>query len=853
MSIRIKDLPFEANPSPIDLIAIHDDSSGEERNVSLGSIALAVESEVIDRIVKVQVEDEGVRLNPTGVSTINFTGPGVTATPEVGDPNYANVLIRDKIVTNLLYVSEDGDDANDGLTLDSAKGSIRSALRAAGQFYTYEELAQAPTDPNIGTLTLNPQRHFNLLKDAGNQIGANREFIVEECWAYALTQITTPFFINNPVKGKRDLGTVLDSIVADMKNGGNLSTVRAGQAFYNKAGALDYIDTILSETSTALAYLRNLMVAAMRNWDWVSRCNITAASNNVTVLDDLGTIGFLEGMQIPSLGRTVTRIVDGTTLQLDAPAGTTANNTQLLFELPAGGGFGTGFLAVKDLTLPDDVGHLNRGETECSSVAHAVLNFFGILNTVLTTSKDAVTTSLPPEGVTVFVKAGSYLEENPLEVHANSSVIGDNLRIVTVKPLNLEQDLFHVNNGSYIAGMSFRTVDNVDFPKAIVAFPEASGAGQIYESPYVQNCTNFCPLSTGLKVDGSRSLGLKSMVLDAFTQFNPGGIGCHLLNQGYTQLVSMFTICSDKSVFAESGGSCSLTNSNSDFGIYGLFSEGLSPLLLEYTVFGNYQDNAFEYLIRGADLENFPPYQGLVGAPKEVFYVVSEVRVNSPGSGYVDEPTVVFEPPEGVQGITAEALATTVSGVVTAIEVLSEGGQYTLSQTEDYEDPIYGKTRKVLRDSEYTINHGVGSGLEVKVFMEPVFYTVKKVERLTGLTPPTFKVEFEENIPFPVEDGDSIQFYQPSFIVSSSHTFEFVGGGTDLLSALPAGGATFNPDNEAISLNGGRVAVTSSDQGGNFRIGEGIFINSARGEIQGEDFERSLFSIMSPFIIALGE
>jgi hypothetical protein len=52
-------------------------------------------------------------------------------------------------------------------------------------------------------------------------------------------------------------------------------------------------------------------------------------------------------------------------------------------------------------------------------------------------------------------------------------------------------------------------------------------------------------------------------------------------------------------------------------------------------------------------------------------------------------------------------------------------------------------------------------------------------------------------------------------------------------------------------LNGGKVSFTSTDHLGNFRIGQGIQINQNTGTISGTSFERSIFSTISPFILAL--
>jgi len=181
--------------------------------------------------------------------------------------------------------------------------------------------------------------------------------------------------------------------------------------------------------------------------------------------------------------------------------------------------------------------------------------------------------AIATRGTTIYVKSGDYTEANPVTVPDFVSVVGDNLRSVTVRPANITSDLFYVNNGSYLANMTFK--DHVS-PAAAVAFNPNGSAGVISTSPYVQNCTSMTSTGTGMRVDGSHALGTKSMVVDAFTQYNQGGIGIHMLNLGYTQLVSVFTICCDKGFLCETGGFCSITNSNSSFGNYALYADGVS-------------------------------------------------------------------------------------------------------------------------------------------------------------------------------------------------------------------------------------------------------------------------------------
>jgi hypothetical protein len=177
-------------------------------------------------------------------------------------------------------------------------------------------------------------------------------------------------------------------------------------------------------------------------------------------------------------------------------------------------------------------------------------------------------------GTVIKISAGSYVENNPIKIPEQVSLVGDSLREVSITPQN-PGDLFYVSNGNYIAEMSFVGAPNSG---AIFAFnPEE--IGYFDQSPYIQNCTNFIPNSIGLKIDGNDAIGpTKSMVVDSYTQYNQGGIGVSITNEGYAQLVSIFTICDDIAIFCGSGAACDLTNSNSSFGNFGLIADGAGPL-----------------------------------------------------------------------------------------------------------------------------------------------------------------------------------------------------------------------------------------------------------------------------------
>jgi hypothetical protein len=100
--------------------------------------------------------------------------------------------------------------------------------------------------------------------------------------------------------------------------------------------------------------------------------------------------------------------------------------------------------------------------------------------------------------------------------------------------------------------------------------------------------------------------------------------------------------------------------------------------------------------------------------------------------------------------------------------------------------------------------------------------------------------------------GTSVSFYTRSSIIASAHTFEYVGAGTNPATALPQYGGIPISANEVIQTDGGVITVTSTDQKGNFKVGNGFVVNQATGTITGDYFYQSLFAQMTPFILALG-
>jgi len=524
-------------------------------------------------------------------------------------------------------------------------------------------------------------------------------------------------------------------------------------------------------------------------------------------------------------------------------------------------------------------------------------------------------------GSVIKVSAGSYVENNPLIVPEQVSIIGDSLREVSVSPQNVNQDLFYVSNGNYVAEMSF--TGTLTSGKAIFAF-NPDKIGYFNQSPYIQNCTNFIPNSIGLKIDGSKAIGpLKSMVLDSYTQYNQGGIGCSITNEGYAQLVSMFTICDDIAVYCGSGAACDLTNSNSSFGNYGLVADGVGPkkytgiitspaaansdtFVLDlnvptlnvtnalydnvtglttvtvnsthnfnvgmgvsivglaftcssgpgivtypsgnkgyiFEVVGIPSPTSFEVYVGVSTLQHTyssggtvkinvsRPFDGQILYFDRLYYTVSSVTVSSGGTGYTGTAELTIESPETSWGIPATAVAEVKNGSVVSIEMVSNGRGYTTIPTITFATPDVG------------INTATGVANLI-----PTYYVIQSS---TPVSAGICTITLTDNVPYVVGIGTNVPFFKQSRVLASGHSFEYIGSGTNIATALPSAGGVAIQENETDARNGGLVVYTSTDHSGNFRIGDGVIINQQTGTISGTFYSKSLFSTMTPFILALG-
>ena len=215
-------------------------------------------------------------------------------------------------------------------------------------------------------------------------------------------------------------------------------------------------------------------------------------------------------------------------------------------------------------------------------------------------------------GMLIEVGPGVYSEQIPIRVKRDVGILAQGLRNVRIQPASGYEfnNIFLVDSGFWVWGLEMaghqadlanglqswaisfdHLADNTAAPL------NASGLGAyILKSPYIQNCSSITAeddagvagsvsvgdTGGGIEVDGDKcapNSPIRSMVVDSYTQVNLGGPGCHVLNDGYAQLVSFFGTFCTFHCKTTTGGQANLSGGGTtDFGDQGLVADGFSKV-----------------------------------------------------------------------------------------------------------------------------------------------------------------------------------------------------------------------------------------------------------------------------------
>jgi len=750
--------------------------------------------------------------------------------------------------------------------------------------------------------------------DASRMIRYNLDFIAKETVAYLNSPDYPGFTMDSEATDScaDDIKDVYRAVCHDITRGGNSKCIDAGKKYFDINGNLDHIVGLGSETIDALNFsvgiarscvnnllwqgtlvgnyqsevtqLRDLSIqadsATGSNTDYGSCANVNSAikvcvgivtniiQNGIdgnpattgltTTYPGNSGIGFTN-----TIGITSALYNERTgNLYLEAPGisvvkGDRFEIRDLKFSCDSGAGVGTTTQLFPSGKYGNKfyVDRVNSDNSFVVNVGTSTLPHTYVSGGIIVDRSIGITTASynNVSGILTFTAPGAYLKTNDvvtlrnLEFSCDSSYAG---LTTTIFPDGTNGYDFRVIAGAgntFSVNVGTSTITHTYTSGGIVRPPYSPGVGPITQGPYVRNCTNFIPKSVGMRIDGfdaepadKEDIGVTgSMSVDSFTQFNQGGIGVSITNGAYAQLVSIFTICDQIAIYTESGGQCDLTNSNASFGTFGLFSKGVgdetSKSIYRYTGIANTESVIDSDVLVVSGLADQRPYDGQALYFGELFYFVKGIKITNPGSGYVTPPRLTIDSPSGPQGITAEGSSNIdTAGRVTSVDIIADGSQYRLSD-----------------NTQVTFNAPPGGGTtatgEVELF--PIYYSIESATKpVAGIS----TIVLNQRLNNTIGAGTTIFFSRVSLQITSSHSFEWVGSGNTINPAKPALGGVVIQENEVVEEGGGQVVYTSTDQAGNFRIGDGLVANQLTGTISGRSFDQSILNKVNPLIIALG-
>jgi len=219
---------------------------------------------------------------------------------------------------------------------------------------------------------------------------------------------------------------------------------------------------------------------------------------------------------------------------------------------------------------------------------------------------------------------------------------------------------------------------------------------------------------------------------------------------------------------------------------------------------------------------------------------ISEVRLWEPGSGYAAPPTFTIVDPNNTGDLELD-LNRMGDRVLAQPSWINRGNAYKTSTTQvtvtgdGFADIV--AVGKFLTISD--INTVIGPGAQLRLSGNPELYTVVLIEKESEESNGTFTLRLRVTPELKIEDdpsnfhGNAVEIrLRYSNCRITGHDFLDVGTGNFLQSNYPelySGNYVSYPENEVIEQNGGRVFYTSTDQSGNFRVGELFAVEQATG------------------------
>lgn len=425
--------------------------------------------------------------------------------------------------------------------------------------------------------------------------------------------------------------------------------------------------------------------------------------------------------------------------------------------------------------------------------------------------------SQAPAGSTIFVKTGTYSEQLPIVVPANTAIVGDNQRTVIVQPKsgnsddgttpNNQSTMWLMSNGSILNKMTFTgmtgwvpgttasDVTSSTIKGVVVGFNPASPITS--KSPYVLECAFIGTGAIGALIDGTvHSTGAKTMIFHGYTVISDNGVGYWVKDGGKAEIVSCFTYYCYFGYTATGGGFIRALNGNNSYGTWGATS-------------------------RGFDANETPVTGTLLGQQLNFLYGGGNINVGDTVTSATGSATVT-----NVQTTANKVYVRDATGTFTSGQALTftGGGTGTVSN-----GALENQKGFVLVMNNLTALPKPGQSIQITG--DTYAYVVQSVTGTWTNASSVITVVLAQEKPSGSASGAGVTLRSMySQIRLTGHDFLSIGTGGVSTTNYP--GTPTQPaaqGNETDEAFPGRVFYVSTDQDGNFRVGEYFRIDQATG------------------------
>jgi hypothetical protein len=495
--------------------------------------------------------------------------------------------------------------------------------------------------------------------NAVDLLDANRSYIAHEVTAYV--DATSPGFVYDSEKCRRDVGYMLDAVKFDLVHGGNRQSIQNGLYYFGFSTSTTTIQNQEIQTTAAFDYLSSILQDVVRN------IRVDAKQDRVNQIVNLPVASVNDASVLDTAISTITNIIINgpgsyvpTGIASTASTSTTALNA---FNI---------IYANKEFLVEEVIAHIdqiynpnsfNYNEAKCyrdvglivdavsqdillggnQRSVEAGLSYWTFGENSITGQETTTTMALNHArdialeiiaNRPVEVQTGTVIQQviNPFfqygEDYMPQEAVKRNFNIITdiinrgpafAPPVYAGGGLFALtgingsdvlnspkvvsvstlSEGRYLVGLNTATIgfgvnstlyfgDTQTFPLRNFQVDELSFALTGNTSTWAGRKLDPIGSMGGSLVDGavisSRS-PIQSFVYDAYTQINQGGRGVHIINDGYAQLVSVFTVFCSTGVEVGNGGIASIVNSNANFGNLCLVAKGYGKRKFSGTIY----------------------------------------------------------------------------------------------------------------------------------------------------------------------------------------------------------------------------------------------------------------------------